>query len=117
MRKWLVFSMFMVLFMDTTLGLKLGLGFGLSVKNLYLYALCMLLLIDAAMSQDDACATIEQIYEHLGPDVVVIGLMTAGREDAREACLGQGAADVIGMPCDPLELSEVLSRHLRGHVE
>jgi O-antigen ligase len=53
MRKWLVFSMFLVLFMDTTLGLKLGLGMGLSVKNLYLYALCMLLAVDAAMKPGD----------------------------------------------------------------
>ena len=53
MRKWLVFSMFLVLFVDTTLGLKLGLGMGLSVKNLYLYALCMLLAIDAAMKPGD----------------------------------------------------------------
>ena len=53
MRKWIVFSMFVVLFMDTTLGLKLGLGMGLSVKNLYLYALCMLLLIDVAMKPGD----------------------------------------------------------------
>ena len=75
------------------------------------------LLIDALMSQDDACATIGQIHEHLGTDVVVIGLMPAGREDAREACLGQGAADAIGMPCDARELSEVLSRHLRRQVE
>lgn len=49
MRKWVVFSMFAVLFADSTLGLKLGLGMGLSAKNLYLYILCMLLLIDAAM--------------------------------------------------------------------
>jgi O-antigen ligase len=45
--------MFLVLFMDTTLGLRLGLGMGLSVKNLYLYALCMLLLIDVAMKPGD----------------------------------------------------------------
>ncbi len=75
------------------------------------------LLIDALMPEDDACATIDRIRQQLGPDVVVIGLMPDGREDARQACLGRGAADVIAMPCDAHELSEVLSRHLRGHVE
>jgi O-antigen ligase len=53
MRKWIVFTMFLVLFTDTMLGLKLGFGLGLSVKNLYLYVLCMLLVVDAAMKPGD----------------------------------------------------------------
>jgi O-antigen ligase len=45
--------MFLMLFMDTMLGLKFGFGKGLSVKNLYLYVLCMLLACDAAMKPGD----------------------------------------------------------------
>ncbi len=70
MRKWLVFSMFIVLFMDTTLGLKLGLGMGLSVKNLYLYLLCMLLMIDAAMKPGDLRLTDLDVQ---APFLVLVG--------------------------------------------
>ncbi len=70
MRKWIVFSMFAVLFADTTLGLKLGLGMGLSVKNLYLYALCMLLLIDAAMKPGDLRLTDMDVQ---APFLILVG--------------------------------------------
>ena len=53
MRKWIVFTMFLMLFTDTMLGLKFGFGMGLSVKNLFLYVLCMLLACDAAMKPGD----------------------------------------------------------------
>ncbi|MCG6965127.1 MAG: response regulator [Chromatiaceae bacterium] len=75
------------------------------------------LLIDALMPGDDACVTIEKMREHLGPATVVIGLMPADREDAREICLGKGADDVATLPCSARELAEVLVRHLPGPVE
>ena len=70
------------------------------------------LLIDAAMPGDSACVTIQVMRERLDADTVVIGLIPPNREDAREACLGQGADDVVSMPVDAHELSEVLNRHL-----
>lgn len=48
-RRLLIYSMFFLLFADTALGIGLGIGLGLSVKNLFLYALCGLLLVDAAL--------------------------------------------------------------------
>jgi hypothetical protein len=48
-RRLLIYSMFFLLFADTALGVGLGVGLGLSVKNLYLYGLCGLLLVDAAL--------------------------------------------------------------------
>jgi hypothetical protein len=48
-RRILIYSMFFLLFADTALGLGLGIGKGLSAKNLFLYALCGMLLVDAAL--------------------------------------------------------------------
>ena len=75
------------------------------------------LLIDALMPDDSACVTIQKMRENLGSGCVVIGLMPASREDARETCLRQGADDFITMPCNANDLAEVLMRHLRKHAE
>jgi CheY-like chemotaxis protein len=50
--------------------------------------------------------------DHLGAATAVIGLMPGARADARETCLEKGADDVLTMPCEAREVSEVLMRHL-----
>lgn len=70
------------------------------------------LLIQALMPDDGACVTIEKLRSQLGPSTVVISLIQADREGAREICLDQRADDYVTMPCESHELSEVLMRHL-----
>jgi DNA-binding response OmpR family regulator len=64
------------------------------------------------MPDDGACVTIEKLRSQLGPSTVVISLIQADHEGAREICLEQGADDFVIMPCESHELSEVLMRHL-----
>ena len=74
------------------------------------------LLIDVLMPDDGACVTIQKMREHLGPTTVVIGLVAAGHGDARETCLQKGSDDVLTLPCEAREVSEVLMRHLPTSV-
>ena len=75
------------------------------------------LIIDALLPDNGACATIQTMHGHFGASTIVIGLVPADNQDAAETCLGQGADDVIGMPCDARQLSEVLIRHLPTDAE
>ena len=75
------------------------------------------LIIDALLPDNGACATIQTMHGHFGASTIVIGLVPADNHDAAETCLGQGADDVIGMPCDARQLSEVLIRHLPRDAE
>jgi len=70
------------------------------------------LLIDVLMPHDGACVTIQKMRDHLGAATAVIGLMPGARADARETCLEKGADDVLTLPCEAREVSEVLMRHL-----
>jgi len=70
------------------------------------------LLIDVLMPDDGACATIDRMRQHLGASTVVIGLMPTSSAGARETCLEQGADDVLTLPCEAREVSELLMRHL-----
>lgn len=74
MRKWLIFSMFVVLLADTMLGIGLGFGLGLSVKNLYLYALCGVVAVDAALRPGGIRVTDFNVH---GPFVALIVYATA----------------------------------------
>ena len=71
-------------------------------------------LIDALMSGDGACDTIQKMRGKLGPETAVIGLISSDMDDARETCLVHGANDTVTLPCTARELSEILSRQLQN---
>ncbi len=75
------------------------------------------LLADAVMPGGDGCDTIHAMRDHLAADTVVIGLLAPSGEDAREACLAQGANEVVSMPVDAHALSEVLNRYLPASAD
>jgi signal transduction histidine kinase len=75
------------------------------------------LLIDALMSEGDACDTIQKMREQLGTGTVVVGLIPAGREDAREACLSRGADDLLQLPADSRALADLFQRHQPGAAD
>jgi signal transduction histidine kinase len=76
-----------------------------------------LVLIDAVMPGEGACATIQKLRETLGDDLVVVGLVTGQSPEAAETCVAEGADDFVLLPCSVTALSEVLLRHLGELVE
>jgi CheY-like chemotaxis protein len=69
------------------------------------------LLINALMSENGACDTIEKMQQHLGSGTIVVGLIPPGRDDARDACLSQGVDELLPLPAEPRALAELLRRH------
>jgi CheY-like chemotaxis protein len=72
-----------------------------------------LALVDCEMSGLDAYATIQRMRSHSAhTDLAVIALINDASADRREFILESGADDFILASPGPLELGEVMDRHL-----